>query len=281
MSSPTIATNHSISLSQEPIVVRDARVAVYVTPENGRPLALLVHGFSGTYGGMTYLAKELRDIFRVVLIDLPCHGATDCVAFRDDNDVAGYMCAVANAVSERYGTVSWLVGHSIGAGIASMMQSALPSAKLAFICPVPTPSRAYNASVRLMRQSSVMRWLQGTQLLAIPRGLALLKCWRGGGLGRMCNNALRYGAVSWRQMSERAALPSLVLTPSQFRGASVDLVIAGRSDTTAKERTAAELQAAFPSAVVHVLPGGHLLPIESPSAVAAALRRYNDDILNT
>ncbi|MDO4781480.1 MAG: alpha/beta hydrolase [Candidatus Saccharibacteria bacterium] len=272
---------YAASLSREFLMVRGSRVAVYVAPEDGRPVALLVHGFSGSYGGMTYLAEELRDVFRVVLIDMPSHGATDYMTFRDGDDIVAYMRAVAGAVSERYGTVSWLVGHSMGAGIVSMMQPALPGARLAFICPVPTPSRVYDASIRLMQRSVMMRWLQGVQLLAVPRGMALLKCWRGGGFRRMCDNAVRYGAASWRQMNERANMPSLVIANRQFRGVAVDLVIAGRSDATAKERTAAELEAAFPSATIHMLPGGHLLPIESPAAVAAVFLRYNDDILNT
>lgn len=274
------ATSWPNTLTRSFVTVHGSRVAVYAAPDNGKPTALLVHGFSGTYGGMTFLSEELRDDFRVVLIDLPCHGASDAVACRTRDELAAYMRAAAGTVSRWFGPIHWLIGHSMGTGVAAMMQPALPGARVALICPVPTPSGAYAASMHLMQRSRAMRWLQGTQLLAIPRGMAILRHWRGGGFGRMCVNSWRYGGVSRQQLVERAGLPSLILTPEQFRGAAIDLVIAGRSDTTAKERTSAALQAAFPSASVQLLPGGHLLPIESPSAVAAIIRQHSA-ILNT
>jgi pimeloyl-ACP methyl ester carboxylesterase len=91
------------------------------------PTLLAIHGWLDNADSFALLAPLLADRFRVVALDLPGHGHSAHLpagASYHYSDYVQAVLSVANALSlDRY----QLLGHSLGAGVASLVAAALPS----------------------------------------------------------------------------------------------------------------------------------------------------------
>jgi pimeloyl-ACP methyl ester carboxylesterase len=102
-------------------------IAAQVWGDDDAPPLLALHGWLDNAASHTLLAPLLARRYRVIALDLPGHGLSDHLPAGADYHWPSYVQAViacADALGlERYA----LLGHSLGAGVASMVAAATPS----------------------------------------------------------------------------------------------------------------------------------------------------------
>ncbi|HUA79551.1 MAG TPA: alpha/beta hydrolase [Dyella sp.] len=90
------------------------------------PPLLALHGWLDNAGSFALLAPRLAERFRVIALELPGHGHSSHLPAGISYHYADYVSAVINATDalglDRY----HLLGHSLGAGIASLVAAAAP-----------------------------------------------------------------------------------------------------------------------------------------------------------
>lgn len=101
-------------------------LSAQVWGEETRPPLLMLHGWLDNAGSHARLAPLLAARWQVIALDLPGHGHADHLPAGTGYHYLDYvqtMLAAADALQlERYA----LLGHSLGAGIASLMAAATP-----------------------------------------------------------------------------------------------------------------------------------------------------------
>ena len=112
------------------------RLAALEWGEPGAPPLLALHGWLHNAAGFSALAPPLAGNFRVLALDLPGHGRSahlpQGVARYHATDYADHVLDAADALRlQRFS----LLGHSLGAGVASLVAAAAPARieKLALI----------------------------------------------------------------------------------------------------------------------------------------------------
>ncbi|KRA33396.1 MULTISPECIES: alpha/beta fold hydrolase [Rhodanobacter] len=102
-------------------------LAAQVWGDDTLPPLLALHGWLDNAGSYARLAPLLATRFQLIALDLPGHGHADHVAAGAQYHYADYVrtvLAAADALAlDRYS----LLGHSLGAGIASLVATAAPS----------------------------------------------------------------------------------------------------------------------------------------------------------
>jgi pimeloyl-ACP methyl ester carboxylesterase len=102
-------------------------LAAQVWGNDTLPPLLALHGWLDNAGSHALLAPLLASRFQVIALDLPGHGHSDHMAAGAQYHYVDYVrtvLALADALSlDRYS----LLGHSLGAGIASLVAAATPS----------------------------------------------------------------------------------------------------------------------------------------------------------
>ncbi|WP_233840808.1 alpha/beta hydrolase [Dyella sp. 2HG41-7] len=90
------------------------------------PPLLALHGWLDNAGSFAFLAPKLATRFRVIALELPGHGHSNHLPAGISYHYVDYVSAVLNATDalglDRY----HLLGHSLGAGIASLVAAATP-----------------------------------------------------------------------------------------------------------------------------------------------------------
>ncbi|WP_229720678.1 alpha/beta fold hydrolase [Dyella nitratireducens] len=90
------------------------------------PPLLALHGWLDNAGSYAFLAPKLAERFRVIALELPGHGHSSHLPAGISYHYIDYVSAVLSAADalglERY----TLLGHSLGAGIASLAAAATP-----------------------------------------------------------------------------------------------------------------------------------------------------------
>ncbi|HEY0199981.1 MAG TPA: alpha/beta hydrolase [Rhodanobacter sp.] len=115
------------------IAPREQRVALLhgamnaqVWGDDNAPSLIALHGWLDNAGSFAFLAPLLAMRFRVVALELPGHGGSDHLPPGADYHYMDYVQAVLHAVDalslDRY----VLLGHSLGAGVASLVAAAQP-----------------------------------------------------------------------------------------------------------------------------------------------------------
>ncbi|WP_445145586.1 alpha/beta fold hydrolase [Dyella sp. Tek66A03] len=112
--------------AERAITLPHLRLSAQVWGEADAPPLLALHGWLDNAGSFARLAPLLTDRWQVIALDLPGHGHSDHLpagAHYHFIDYVGVVLAVAEALGlARY----QLLGHSLGAGIASMVAAAMP-----------------------------------------------------------------------------------------------------------------------------------------------------------
>lgn len=90
------------------------------------PPLLALHGWLDNAGSFAFLARRLAEQFRFIALELPGHGHSSHLPAGISYHYVDYVGAVISAADalglERY----TLLGHSLGAGIASLVAAATP-----------------------------------------------------------------------------------------------------------------------------------------------------------
>lgn len=260
----------------------------------GQPRVLALHGWLDNAASFVPLAGHLDGI-ELVAVDLPGHGRSAHLPPGADYSFAGALHAVldiADALDwERFA----LLGHSMGAGIASLLAAACPgrvTRLVAIEALGALPDSEDNTVPRLREAIDAGRALGGKRMrmfeeLETPVRARTLA--RTGAIGEAAARLLVERGVrevvaddgrrGWVWSSDpRLTLPTLVrMTPGQvqalIRGIQCPtrVIHADPPQPYLPEPRRSEHAALLPDGELQVLPGGHHLHMEQPAAVAAAI----------
>ncbi len=118
---------------------------------SGMPVVLL-HGFLGSASVFNTVIPHLSSNFRLILIDLPGHGKSDCFGYIHRME---FMARAVNAVLDAINIkkVS-IVGHSMGGYVALSLASGFPDRVLS-ICLLNSITFSDSAEKKIERQRSI------------------------------------------------------------------------------------------------------------------------------
>ncbi len=126
----TWALNHELrqaNLEEKALEINGKHIAYYESrsPRDDREVLLMVHGFAANKQNWIRLARDFRDDYHVVAIDLPGHG--DSIQDPDLSytvaDQAGYLDAIMDALDV---SSAHLTGSSMGGAIVAVFASTRP-----------------------------------------------------------------------------------------------------------------------------------------------------------
>lgn len=101
-------------------------LAAQVWGDDSAPPLLALHGWLDNAGSFARLAPLLASRFRVIALDLPGHGHSEHLAPGANYHYVDYVRAALQAADALELGRYTLIGHSMGAGIASLMAAATP-----------------------------------------------------------------------------------------------------------------------------------------------------------
>lgn len=94
--------------------------------DDSAPPLLALHGWLDNAGSYAFLAPKLAERFRVIALELPGHGHASHLPAGISYHYVDYVGAVLSAADALGLTRYSLLGHSLGAGIASLAAAATP-----------------------------------------------------------------------------------------------------------------------------------------------------------
>ncbi|HSD15862.1 MAG TPA: alpha/beta hydrolase [Thermomonas sp.] len=256
------------------------------------PPVLALHGWLDNAASFLPLASHLGDI-DLVALDLPGHGRSAHLPPGADYSFASAIASVLDAADalgwERFA----LLGHSMGAGIASQVAAACPQriGRLLAIEALGALSDVPERTVERMRAAvAAERALRGKQLRVFPdidtavRARMHAGLVPGSGLGEslvrlLVERGVRAvdGGLTWSS-DPRLTLPSLVrMTEAQVEDlvAGIECPALALFAEPAQPYLPDDLRrrrvALLPQGELVVIAGGHHLHMQQPARVAAAI----------
>ena len=283
-----------MALTRDAAPLRDFELALPMgvvrglrTGDAGAPRVLALHGWLDNAASFVPLAPCLPGL-DLVAPDLPGHGASDHLPRGMDYSFAGAVHSVldiADALGwERFA----LLGHSMGAGIASLVAAACPERveRLVAIEALGALAEEPERTVERLREAVVAtRGLAGKRLRVFPDLEPAVRA-------RMRANALQEPAArllvergvravdgGWSGSSDpRLTLPTMVrMTEAQIGNlvagitCPAKVLFADPAQPYLPDPVRRARAALLPAGELLVLPGGHHLHMEQPDAVAAAI----------
>ena len=268
------------------------RIAGLRWGEPGAPRVLALHGWLDNAASFVPLAPHLGAL-DLVAIDQPGHGRSAHLAPGADYSFAGALAAVLDVADalgwERFA----LLGHSMGAGIASLLAAACPARveRLVAIEALGALADTAERTVPRLREAvAAQRALAGKQLRVFPdidsavRARATASRVPGSGLDEalvrlLVERGLRAvdGGYVWSS-DPRLTLPTLVrMTEPQVEAlvAGIDCpvraIFAEPAQPYLPDALRRRRAALLPRGELVVLRGGHHLHMQQPEEVAAAI----------
>lgn len=239
-----------------------------------RPAVVLAHGWGGSrriWGPVT--DRLLRNGFPVVAYDLRGHGAS---SVGTSKVTAGALNADLATVVSHAGGAPIVVGHS-GGGFAALALAAAPGSGVRPVGLVLVASAAHDQDTpekeARMMEAPLFSWALrrpglGRTLLGQMTGTSLAPRLREVNRQVFASTTPQVRAACFRTsrgMDLRAALAAVRLPAA---------VLAGETDRVVRPELGRELAASLPDAEFTSVPhAGHVLPLEAPDAVAAAVAR--------
>lgn len=253
----------------------------------GAPRVLALHGWLDNAASFMPLAPYLDDV-DLVAIDLPGHGRSAHLPPGADYSFAGALHSVLDAADALGWDTFALLGHSMGAGIGSLIAAGCPQRieRGVFIEALGALAEVPERTVKRMREAvAATRALPGKRLRVFPDVEPAIRA-------RMQANELSEpvarllvergvvevdGGYVWSS-DPRLTLPTMTrMTESQIRDLVQGIECPARAifadpaqpylpDALRRERVAL-----MPQGELVVLPGGHHIHMEQPQDVAAAI----------
>jgi pimeloyl-ACP methyl ester carboxylesterase len=265
------------------------RIAALRWGEAGAPRVLALHGWLDNAASFVPLATHLRGI-ELVAIDLPGHGRSAHLPPGADYSFALAMhnvLDVADALGwERFA----LLGHSMGAGIASLIAAACPQRierLVAIEALGALPETVENTVTRMREAVAATRALPGKRLRTFADLEPAIRARVNGNVVRVSEDAARLlvergvrateGGWEWSS-DPRLTLPTMVrMTEEQVRAliAGIEcparVIYADPPQPYLPEPRRSAHAALLPHGEMIVMLGSHHLHMEQPAAVAAAI----------
>lgn len=240
------------------------------------PTVVLIHGLGGDAGFWAAELHALASRYRVLAVDLRGSGKTpgSTLPFTT-RDLALDVLAILDQAGVE---TAHVVGFSMGGTVAQAMAVAAPqrlrslvlAATFACTC---TQARLFLQAVGAVYAGGggpaqvyalVLPWLFSDRFLSSPAAAPYLEYVEDPTDGQTCEDWLRL-LQAMLTFDGRPNLPRIT-TPT--------LVIAGDEDRLAPLDGAHALVAGVPHATLNVLPGGHLMNVESPQPFTDALLTF-------
>ena len=253
----------------------------------GAPRVLALHGWLDNAASFVPLAPYLDDV-DLVAIDLPGHGRSAHLAAGADYSFAYALHSVLDAADalgwERFA----LLGHSMGAGIGSLVAAGCPERieRGVFIEALGALAEMPERTVERMREAvAATRALPGKKLRVFPDlAPAIQARMRANGLSEPVARLLVErgvvpveGGYVWSS-DPRLTLPTMTrMTEPQIRDLVAGIacpamvVFADPAQPYLPDAVRRERVALMPRGELVVLPGGHHMHMEQPQQVAAAI----------
>jgi len=253
----------------------------------GAPRVLALHGWLDNAASFVPLAPYLDDV-DLVAIDLPGHGRSAHLPPGADYSFAGALHSVLDAADALGWDTFALLGHSMGAGIGSLVAAGCPQRveRGVFIEALGALAEVPERTVKRMREAVVAtRALPGKRLRVFPDVEPAIRA-------RMHANELTEpvarllvergvieveGGYVWSS-DPRLTLPTMTrMTEPQIRDLVQGIecparaIFADPAQPYLPDALRRERAALMPQGELVVLPGGHHLHMEQPHAVAAAI----------
>ncbi len=251
--------------------------------EAEQPLMLALHGWLDNAASFALLAPRLKR-FRIVALDMAGHGLSDWRSQDSGYPIWSYVEDLFQ-VHRQLGTERFaLLGHSLGAGIASLYAASWPEAvtRLGLIenlGPLADSEEGFSQSLRSaiedhqkpakeIRPRAFEAWVRSRSntVFSVPEHAARLLMQRNtretseGLFGYACDPRLRLPSlIRLSETQVRAALRQLSMPVQLIRGAS------GLKRPLTQERVRV-----VPNLEQVELPGGHHLHMEEPEVDAVA-----------
>ncbi len=263
------------------------RIAALRAGNQGAPKVLALHGWLDNAASFVPLARHLGDL-DLVAVDLPGHGRSTHLAIGSDYSFYGS----ANVVLDIADALGWerfaLLGHSMGAGIGSLVAAACPHRVTRFVAIEALGALAEapeRTTIRMREAVAAARALPKKSLRVFPTLEPAIRA-------RMQANALSEpvarllvergtreveGGYNWSS-DPRLTLPSFTrLTEAQVADlvagieCPVRLIHADPAQPYLPDPVRRAHAAALRDGELIVIPGGHHLHMEQPAEVAAAI----------
>jgi pimeloyl-ACP methyl ester carboxylesterase len=265
---------------------------------HGAPKVLALHGWLDNAASFVPLAAHLDGI-ELVAPDLPGHGRSAHLAPGADYSFA----AAVNTVLDIADALGWerfvLLGHSMGAGIASLLAASCPRRieRLVAIEALGALAEAPERTTQRLREAiAATRALPGKRLRVFPDIATAVRARMQGVTGSSLDEAAATllvvrglvparspeGNAGYAWSSDpRLTLPTMVrMTEAQVRNlvcgieCPTRVVHADPPQPYLPEPLRSERAALLPHGELVVLPGGHHLHMEQPAVVAAAIGAF-------
>ncbi|BBD80865.1 alpha/beta fold hydrolase [Aerosticca soli] len=272
----TAATELSLTLPH-------LRLAAQVWGDAQAPALVALHGWLDNAGSFAHLAPLLARQFRVIALDLPGHGHADHLPpgpagypFTD------YVYAVRDALTALGIERCAVLGHSMGAGVASLLAAALPE-RVTRLWLIESLGPLADEGDTLKRFRQALAATTERKPLRLFRDLDQAVRTRSVATGLRADLArpivergLRAEADGWAWRSDpRLLLPTPIrLAESQVRAllagiaAPTDVLLARPASPYLPEALMRERAACVPRVRLTHMDGGHHLHLEHPQAVA-------------
>ena len=251
------------------------------------PAVVLVHGLGGNLRNFYGLVDKLAASCRVVAVDRPGSGYSIMVS--GEHPTLRAQATIIARLIQRLGLDRpLLVGHSLGGALSLALALDHPDSVRALVL-ISTLSQLERAPPAIFKsldiRSPTLRWLIAWTLMA-PLGKltheATLKAVFAPELVPKTFDAESGGALGLRPDSFIAACEDMatvsheiaIMTPRYPSLAIPVDVIFGRQDPILGYQAHGErLVAALPNATLHVIEGGHMIPVTVPDQIADWIRQ--------
>jgi pimeloyl-ACP methyl ester carboxylesterase len=231
----------------------------------GRPPLLLIHGAAGSRLFWPPAIRRLEGV-EVYALDLPGHGASGGEA---RPTIEGYASAVETWMEEAGLDRVVCAGHSMGSAIALALALASPSSLAGLILVGSAAMLRVNPvllelsdSLATYRKAAelIVEWSFGSQ--APPRLLELA----GRRMGDIPARVLHADLEACSQFDIASQIPKIGLPV---------LLICGSEDRMTPPKLSQALNGALPRSELRLVEGaGHMVMLEQPEAVAAAIKQF-------
>lgn len=268
---------------EQRIELPDFSLAAQSWGERDAPTLLAVHGWLDNAGSFARLAPLLAAHFHVIALDLPGHGHADHLPPGASYHYTDYVQALLAAMDALQLESCVLLGHSLGAGVASLAAAAAPAriSRLLLIEGLgpladdgTTTLTRFRAALAPSVRRKPLRLFRDIDQAVSARSIA-------GGLRSalaraIVERALRQHGEGWRWRSDprltRAS--ALRMSESQVRAllngieAPTSLLLAQPATSYLPDALMRERAECVARITVSHMDGGHHLHLEYPQAVA-------------
>ncbi len=241
----------------------------------GEPLVLL-HGVGLDHTLWDDLAPLLEPDFDVLRYDLLGHGAAP--ALRGQADIQAFIAQLDQELDNAGWGRANVLGYSMGGLIAGAYAAARPERvnRLVLLSTVFRRTDEEAAAVRARLEAAAAQDPQAAAKISIARWFTPdFQARRPDRVAQVERRLLDNDRASFLAAYALFAHGDPILARAAPDVACPALVMTGEHDVGSNPRMTRELAQALPNASASVAPGQrHMLPVEEPATVAAALRRF-------